>query len=315
MVLNQKAYDYFASLGEVSVNDGGTDKESIIKTIEGATIAVTSWGNEAIDEEVLVHCPDLKFVAHAAGSVKPIVSDALWDKGVRVLSSACPLGEGVAETALGFTLSASKNFYALNTSVKNGGWAQGKENITELFDIKIGVIGGGWAGKHYIKLLRNFYVDVLLYDPFISAEAAKALGAEKVELETLLKEADIVSIHAPSIPSTYHMINADSLKLMKKDAVLINTARGTIIDEAALYEHMKNGGLKYACIDVFDPEPPAKDNPLLTLDNVIVTPHLAGLARNGLKRIGTFVCEELTHFLNGETVRGEVTREMLARMA
>ena len=235
--------------------------------------------------------------------------------GVRVLSSACPLGEGVAETALGFTLSASKNFYALNTSVKNGGWEQGKENITELFDIKIGVIGGGWAGKHYIKLLRNFYVDVLLYDPFISAEAAKALGAEKVELETLLKEADIVSIHAPSIPSTYHMINADSLKLMKKDAVLINTARGTIIDEAALYEHMKNGGLKYACIDVFDPEPPAKDNPLLTLDNVIVTPHLAGLARNGLKRIGTFVCEELTHFLNGETVRGEVTREMLARMA
>lgn len=315
MVLNQKAYDYFASLGEVSVNDGGTDKESIIKTIEGATIAVTSWGNEAIDEEVLSHCPDLKFVAHAAGSVKPIVSDALWDKGVRVLSSACPLGEGVAETALGFTLSASKNFYALNTSVKNGGWEQGKENITELFDIKIGVIGGGWAGKHYIKLLQNFYVDVLLYDPFISAEAAKALGAEKVELETLLKEADIVSIHAPSIPSTYHMINADSLKLMKKDAVLINTARGTIVDEAALYEHMKNGGLKYACIDVFDPEPPAKDNPLLTLDNVIVTPHLAGLARNGLKRIGTFVCEELTHFLNGETVRGEVTREMLARMA
>ena len=220
-----------------------------------------------------------------------------------------------AAGALGFTLSASKNFYALNTSVKNGGWEQGKENITELFDIKIGVIGGGWAGKHYIKLLRNFYVDVLLYDPFISAEAAKALGAEKVELETLLKEADIVSIHAPSIPSTYHMINADSLKLMKKDAVLINTARGTIIDEAALYEHMKNGGLKYACIDVFDPEPPAKDNPLLTLDNVIVTPHLAGLARNGLKRIGTFVCEELTHFLNGETVRGEVTREMLARMA
>ena len=251
---------------------------------------------------------------HAQGGCL-VPGQALADKGVRVLSSACPLGEGVAETALGFTLSASKNFYALNTSVKNGGWEQGKENITELFDIKIGVIGGGWAGKHYIKLLRNFYVDVLLYDPFISAEAAKALGAEKVELETLLKEADIVSIHAPSIPSTYHMINADSLKLMKKDAVLINTARGTIIDEAALYEHMKNGGLKYACIDVFDPEPPAKDNPLLTLDNVIVTPHLAGLARNGLKRIGTFVCEELTHFLNGETVRGEVTREMLARMA
>ncbi len=315
MVLNKKAYDYFASLGEVSINQGGTDKESIIKTIEGATIAVTSWGNQSIDGEILAHAPNLKFVAHAAGSVKPIVSDALWDKGVRVLSSACPLGEGVAETALGFTLSASKNFYNLNTSVKNGGWEQGKENITELFDIKIGVIGGGWAGKHYIKLLQSFYVDVLLYDPFIDADTAKSLGATKVELEELLKESDIISIHAPSIPSTNHMINSNTLKLMKKDAVLINTARGTIIDEQALYEHMKNGGLKYACIDVFDPEPPAKDNPLLTLDNVIVTPHLAGLARNGQKRIGTFVCEELTHFLNGQPVRGEVTREMLARMA
>ena len=102
---------------------------------------------------------------------------------------------------------------------------------------------------------------------------------------------------------------------MKKDAVLINTSRGTIIDEAALYEHMAAGNLKYACIDVFDPEPPAKDNPLLTLENVIVTPHLAGLANNGLKRIGTFVCEETAHFLAGEPVRGEVTREMLAKMA
>ncbi len=315
MVLNQKAFDYFASLGEVTVNRGDTQKESIINTIKDATIAVTSWGNTELTGDILEHCPNLKFVAHAAGSVKPIVSDELWAKGIRVLSSACPLGEGVAETALGFTISASKNFYNLNTSVKNGGWNEGKENITELFDINIGVIGAGWAGKHYIKLLQNFYVNVLLYDPFIDAETAKALGATKVELEALLKESDIVSIHAPSIPETNHMINADTLALMKKDAVLINTARGSIIDEEALYNHMKNGGLKYACIDVFDPEPPKADNPLLTLDNVIVTPHLAGLARNGLKRIGTFVCEEIQHFLDGEPVRGEVTKEMLARMA
>lgn len=315
MVLNQKAYNWFASIGDVSVNDGGCDRESIIKTIEGATLAVTSWGNTELDADILSHCPGLRFVAHAAGSVKPIVSDALWDRGIRVLSSACPLGEGVAETALGFTISASKNFYNLNTNVKNGGWNEGKENITELFDITVGVIGGGWAGKHYISLLKNFYVDVLLYDPFISVEGAKALGAEKADLDDLLGRSDIVSIHAPSIPSTYHMINSDSLKLMKKDAVLINTARGTIIDEAALYEHMKAGGLKYACIDVFDPEPPKADNPLLTLPNVIVTPHLAGLARNGLKRIGAFVCEQTDNFLKGAPIRGEVTREMLARMA
>ncbi len=315
MVINEKALAFFGKLGEVSLNDGSASKENVIKCIENADIAVTSWGNTAIDADILAHCPGLKFVAHAAGSVKPVVSDELWDKGVRVLSSACPLGEGVAETALGFTISASKNFYALNRSVKNGGWNEGKENIRELFDLKIGVIGCGWAGKHYIELLKAFYVDVYCYDPFVSEDVMSALGASKVTLDWLLSNCDIISVHAPSIPSTYHMINKDTLSAMKKDAVLINTARGTIIDEAALFEHMAAGNLKYACLDVFDPEPPAKENPLLTLDNVIVTPHLAGLANNGLKRIGTFVCEETAHFLAGEPVRGEVTREMLAKMA
>ena len=315
MVINEKTLNYFRALGEVSVNDGAASKENVIKYIENADIAITSWGNTALDGEILARCPGLRFVAHAAGSVKPVVSDELWDKGVRVLSSACPLGEGVAETALGFTISASKNFYALNRSVKNGGWNEGKENIRELFDLKIGVIGCGWAGKHYIKLLQAFYVDVYCFDPFIDAESMQKHGAQKCELPWLLENCDIVSVHAPSIPSTYHMINKDTLSVMKKDAVLINTARGTIIDEAALYEHMAAGNLKYACIDVFDPEPPAKDNPLLSLENVIVTPHLAGLANNGLKRIGAFVCEETAHFLAGEPVRGEVTREMLAKMA
>jgi len=315
LVINQKAIDYFKSLGEVSFNDGDFGKESVKKAIKNADIAVTSWGNTELDAEILAECPNLKFVAHAAGSVKPIVSDTLWEKGVRVLSCACPLGEGVAETALGFTLSASKNFYNLNTSVHNGGWNEGKENIRELFDLKIGVIGCGWAGKHYIKLLRNFYVDVYCYDPFISSDDMKKSGAEKAEFEWILQNCDIISIHAPSIPSTYHMFNKDTLKLMKKDAVLINTARGTIIDEEALYNHMAEGNLKYACLDVFDPEPPVKENKLLTLSNVITTPHLAGLAQNGLKRIGTFVCEETSHFLEGKPVRGEVTKEMLERMA
>lgn len=315
MVINQKAIDYFASLGEVAFNEGDTSKESVMKIIKDADIAITSWGNTSLDGDVLSVCPNLKLLAHAAGSVKPVVSDELWSKGVRVLSCACPLGEGVAETALGFTLSASKNFYTLNTSVKNGGWEEGKKNIRELFDLKIGVIGCGWAGKHYIKLLQSFYVDVFCSDPFITSEDMKKLGAEKAELEWILENCDIISVHAPSIPSTYHMFNADTLKKMKKDAVLINTSRGTLIDELALYNHMKEGNLKYACLDVFDPEPPKKENPLFTLDNVIVTPHLAGLANNGLKRIGIFVCEETAHFLNNQPIRGEVTKEMLANMA
>ena len=141
------------------------------------------------------------------------------------------------------------------------------------------------------------------------------LKAKKAELEDVLKNSDILSIHAPNIPETHHMFNAETLKLMKKDAVLINTARGTIIDEAALYEHMAAGNLKYACLDVTDPEPPAVDNPLRTLKNCIMTPHLAGLANNGLKKIGQHVCEELELFIKEGKLETEVTEEMLARMA
>ncbi|HAN20674.1 MAG: hypothetical protein A2Y15_07880 [Clostridiales bacterium GWF2_36_10] len=315
MVINEKSIKRLEKIGEVVINNGGTDKESVKKVIAGATIAVTSWGNEAIDEDILEVCPDLKLVIHAAGSVKPIVSDALWEKGIRVCSAANVLSTGVSETALGFTIAASKNFFTLNENIHNGGWAEGKENIRELYDLTIGVVSGGWAGRHYIELMHAFNVDIILYDPFVSEEKAVEMGARKVTFEELLKTSDIISIHAPSIPETYHMFNKETLAMMKKDAVLINTARGSLIDEQALYEHMKAGNLKYACLDVTDPEPPAVDHPLRSIRNCIMTPHLAGQANNGLKKIGQHVCEEIERVLAGQKTMCEVTKEMLAKMA
>jgi phosphoglycerate dehydrogenase-like enzyme len=205
----------------------------------------------------------------------------------------------------------------LSVDCHNGGWIIESEekNVTDLFDITIGVIGAGWAGSHYISLLRNFYAEILLYDPYVTKEKAARMGACKVELEELLRRSDLVSIHAPSIPETDNMINAGTLKLMKKDAVLINTARGSIINEADLYEHMAKGNLKYACLDVFKPEPPAPDHPLRSLPNVIITPHIAGLSDNGRRRIGLHVANEIENFLNGKPMETEVTQEMLNKMA
>lgn len=314
-VFNQKSLDRLAKYGEVVLNDGGTDPETVRKKMENATVCVTSWGNQPIDGDVLSVCPGLKLLIHAAGSVKPVVSDALWRAGVRVASSAPMLSMGVSETALGLTIAACKNIFALNANLHSGGWAEGKENIRELYDLTVGVISGGWAGRHYIELLKPFQVDILLYDPFVSAEKAEEMGCRKATFEEVLEKSDVISVHAPSIPETYHLFDASALARMKKDAVLINTSRGTVIDEQALYLHMKAGNLKYACLDVFDPEPPAADNPLRTLSNVILTPHLAGLAGNGLKKIGQHVCEELERFLAGEKLLAEVTEEMLSKMA
>lgn len=311
-----KSLKRLAELGELVIHDNDDlSDESVKKTIAGANVAITSWGNTTLNEDILSVCPNLKLVVHAAGTVKPIVSDAMWSKGIRVAASTKPLGIGVAECALGFAISASKNFYNVNEDIHNGGWNERRGACVELYDITVGVISAGFVGRHFIKLMNNFDVDILVYDPYLSDEKAAAMGAKKAELKDLLNQADIVSIHAPSIPATDNMFNAETLKWMKKDAVLINTARGSIIDEKALYEHMAAGNLKYACLDVFSPEPPAVDNPLRTLKNVILTPHLAGLANNGLRRIGAHSVEEIERFLNGEPMHCEVREEMLATMA
>lgn len=315
-LFTEKAIQELADLGEVVLHDSDDlSPEAVKATIAGADIAITSWGNTTLTEDILDCAPNLRFVMHAAGTVKPIVSDAMWDRGIRIAGSTKPLGIGVAETALGFAISASKNFYQCNETIHNGGWKETRGNVKELYEITVGVISGGFVGRHFIKLMNNFGVEILLYDPYVTEEKAAAMGAKKAELKELLNKSDIVSIHAPSIPATNHMFNAETLTWMKKDAILINTARGSIIDEKALYEHMAAGNLKYACLDVFDPEPPAVDNPLRTLKNVILTPHLAGLASNGQLRIGAHAVEEIHRFLSGERLECEVTKDMLATMA
>ena len=312
-VFTAKAVDELRKLGEVSIDSGEATVESIKKTVKDADIVVTSWGTPNLDREILDECPNLKFVMHAAGSVKPIVSDELWKRGVRVCASTKPLGEGVAETTLGFTIAACKNFFALNEMIHNGGYE--RVGVKELYEITVGVISAGFVGRHYIKLLRNFGVNILLYDPFVSEERAADMGCTKATLEELLKNSDVVSIHAPSIPETNHMFNKDTLALMKKDAILINTSRGSVIDELALYEHMKAGNLKYACLDVYDPEPILPENPLRTLPNVIMTPHLAGLVTNGRLRIGAHTVEQIKKYLADEPLDCEVKEEMLKTMA
>lgn len=312
------------ALGALRINPNREEPtpEQLIELAEEADVIITSWGSPQLTAEVMQKLPRLRYVAHAAGSVKPIVSDAMFDRGVRVTSSAKVLGMGVAETALGYTIACVKNLFNVSRGIHAGGWTKEAplkeyDGIREMFEIKIGVVGGGMAGSHYMKLLSMFDVEILLYDPFISAEQARdRFCAQKVSLEELLSQAEVISIHAPSIPETYHMFNADTLKLMRRDATLINTARGSIIDEEALYAHMKAGNLKYACLDVFDPyEPLLPENPLRTLPNCILSPHLAGLTHNGLLRIGAHCADEIERFAAGKPLTTEIRREQLTKSA
>jgi phosphoglycerate dehydrogenase-like enzyme len=162
--------------------------------------------------------------------------------------------------------------------------------------------------------LQNFDVDILLYDPTLNERECKKLGAVKSNLDNLMGKSDVVSIHAPSLPATNHMINASNLKLMKDRAVLINTARGTIIDEKDLIGELKLGRIS-ACIDVTDPEPPSELNELRSLPNVILTPHIAGSVTNGKKRIGDLIVAELESYISDGTLHYEIKQEDLATLA
>lgn len=315
-IFDEKTMAELREFGNVYINDvdENPDSERAKELIKDAHIVITSWGCPQIDKEILDTAPNVELVAHAAGSVKGIVSDELWDRGIRVTGSAKAIGIGVAETALGLTIASLKNMWQLSENTSKGEWNLGKDKVREVYGVNIGVIGAGRAGSHYIELMKNFDVNILLYDPVLTADQAKDMGAKKVELEELLRESDVVSIHAPSIPETDKMLNSETLALMKDDAVLINTARGSIIDEDALVAELKKGRL-FACLDVTDPEPPAEDHPFRTLPNVILTPHIAGAVNNGLYRIGSYVAEEVRRFEDGKKMDGEVLQEELDKLA
>lgn len=312
--LNAKTIKLFEEAGEVVWNEtDGNDVETIKKVIKDADVAVTSWGTPKLTAEVLDEAHNLKLILHAAGSIKPFVTDDIYARGIRVLSSAQVLSRGVSETALGFTISAAKNFYELDRMTHAGAWETAR--VTEMFDITIGIVGFGFAGRHYAELLQNFEVDVIASDPGVSAEEMAKVGVRKVEQAEVFRQSDIISIHAPEIPATYHMVNKAAFDSMKDGAIFINTARGSLVDEAALAEALVSGKLKYACIDVTDPEPPVAESPLRKLSNCILTPHIAGQANNGLQRIGLHCYRQMMHFLKEEPVEGEVTKEMLAVIA
>lgn len=293
--------------------DEAADKAALIALLPPANACITSWDVAPLDADVLAAAPRLQAMAHAAGSVKRFVSDAVWARGIQVTSAAPALARDVAETTLGLIIVGAKRILPLSQHVRAGGWRESSAwPSRELSSSVIGLVGASNVGRHVIDLLRPFRTNVLLYDPYVSAEEAARLGVTKVELAELVRRADIVSLHAPAVPATYHMLSQELLQQMKDDAVIINTARGALIDEPALIEELSKGRF-FAFLDVTDPEPPAADSPLRSLANVVVTPHLAGCITD-CSRMGEMAVEELRRFFAGEPPLNRITPDQFGRI-
>lgn len=285
-----------------------------LAALADAEILVTGWNCPPVTAEVLAHAPRLRALVHAAGSVKPVVTDALWDRGV-VVSSAADANAGpvVAYTLAAITFAAKG---ALPTAA---GYAAGWPPFTERTGADartIGIIGASRIGRGVIAALRASDVGwrVLLSDPYVTREEAAGLGVELVDLSELCRRSSIVSVHAPQLPETRGMVSEDMLKLIPDGGTLINTARGALIDTEALARECGAGRLD-AFLDVTDPEPLPAGHPLLTLPNVLVTPHVAGAQGSEVRRLGEFAVGEVERFVRGEVLRGRLLREELLRVA
>ena len=292
-------------------------KHDLLAVLGEADACITSWGVAPLDAEVVAAAPRLGHLAHMGGSVKRFVSAAVWERGMRVTSASVALARDVAETTLGLMIVGRKRIWPLGSHVRDGGWRDSgvwdRWDARELSRSTVGLIGVGNVGRHVIELLAGFETAILVADPYLRDEEAQQLGVERVELAELMDRCDVVSIHAPANDETRHMIDAGLLGRLSDGAVLINTARGSIIDEADLVEELATGRI-FAFLDVTDPEPPAPDSPLRQLENVVVTPHIAGCIEN-CHRMGESAVEEVRRYLDGRPAVNEVRSEMLDRIA
>lgn len=295
-----------------------SDKEYMLRNAAEASIIITSWNSSRIDSDVISAAPNLRLVVHAAGSVKPVVSDALWDAGVRVVSTSAAIAEGVAEFTLGLILTSVKRTFWAANAVRQGEWLSSIHVFGGAFEIyrqKIGVIGASNVGKKLIRLLENFDCDILLFDPYCTPEAAADLGVTLVgSLDELFSSCRVVSLNAPSTEETKGMIRGEHLAQLPDGGVFINTARNAILNEPECIEEFRKERF-IACLDVTDPEEPCPaDHPYRTLPNILLTPHIAGAVAENRLRMGAFAADEIQAYCEGKKLRFEVKQEQLSRM-
>ena len=285
------------------------------EVLGAADVLLGHWGCAVLDDAFLARAPQLRMLAYAAGTVRDIVTPAVFARGLLVTSGAAANAVPVAEYTVAAILWANKAAFTERERLRGaelpvlprrhpvGNWGK-----------RIGLVGASHVGRVVIDLLRPYRCTVVVADPYLTDEGAAALGVTRVGLDELLATCDVVSLHAPALPETAGMIGAAELARMLDGATLINTARGTLVDHDALVAELRTGRLT-AVLDVTDPEPLPADHPLLHLPTCVVTPHLAGSQGTELSRQAELVIEEIRRFAAGEPPLHPVVEADLGRVA
>ena len=240
-----------------------------------------------------------KIIARVGIGLDNIDQEAAKEKNIRVINAVEGAITAVAELVIGLMISMAREIPRADREIRNGNWIKKELMGSELKGKYLGIVGLGNIGKRLGRLARALNMNIIGYDVVpIDDEFSKEVGLMKADLDTLLSSADYVSFHVPLLDSTRHMINAEKLKMMKNTARIINTSRGGVIDEEALYNSLKDGSLAGAALDVFEVEP-ATENKLITLPNFIATPHIGAQTKEAQLLAANIIAEKIIQILRG----------------
>ena len=285
--LQEEIYRYFPD-AKLNLEGKRFTKEELIQFIGDADGAIV--GLEEIDDEVVEACPNLKIVSKYGVGLNNLKFNNPniqigWTGGVNRLS--------VAELVLGYMLMLARNIYITSNQLKSGTW--NKSGGFQLSGKTIGIIGVGYIGKELIRLLQPFNCEILVYDVIDQTEYYNSVGVKEVDIPTILRNSDFITLHVPLNEDTKNMISTEEFRTMKKSAYIINSARGGVVDEEALKEALKSGEIAGGAIDVYTTEPPT-DTELINLPNLITTPHIGGNAEEAVLAMGMSAIQHLREF-------------------
>ena len=256
-------------------------------------------GRTKLSRELIEKADKCKIIARVGVGLDNIDQEAAKEKNIRVINAVEGATTAVAELVIGLMLSMAREIPRADREIRNGNWIKKELAGSELKGKYLGIIGLGNIGKRLGRLTRALNMNIIGYDVVpIDEEFSKEVGLMKADLDTLLSSADYVSLHVPLLDSTHHMINAEKLKLMKNTARIINTSRGGVIDEVALYNSLKEGNIAGAALDVFEVEP-ATGNKLTTLPNFVATPHMGAQTKEAQLLAANIIAEKIIQVLRG----------------
>ena len=301
---------------DVKVGLKPDELEAIIGEYDGLAVRSAT----KVNAKLIDRAAKLKVIGRAGVGVDNVDLDAATRRGIVVMNTPGGSSTTVAELALAMILSLSRHVAAATASVKGGRWEKKKFQGHELAGKTLGVVGIGNIGSVLVDRALALKMRCIANDPFISAEAAAKLGVTLVDRETLWKEADVISLHIPLTEQTRNLINAEVLAKLKKGAILVNCARGGIVDEKALADALASGHLGGAGLDVFEKEPVATDHPLFKFDNFVCTPHIGASTEEAQSAMATATAEQLAAYLKAGEVRNAVNavglpREIMEQLA